>query len=137
MAEVFQLSSLFEDAYWQSICVSRSSVYQRAFRELQSKGGDTSSLSSAAWRVIQRRKSGLFLEGHSRRSSGTMEGQRHKLQQGKFRLNIRKKFFTVRAVKKNGTGFPERLWDLHPWRCSNFNWLGPEQLAVTLKSALL
>lgn len=95
------------------------------------KAGGHLTLSSAAWRVIQRRKSGLFLERHSRISRHTMKGQRHKLQQGKFGLNIRKKSFTVRAVKdwhrlpREAVGSPSlemfKFQLVGPWAaCCNF-----------------
>lgn len=124
MAEVFQLSSLFEDAGWESTYVS---AFQRPsrFRELQSKGRTPHSVV----RVDREGKSGFFSEGHNKSLKSTMKGQR----QWRFKLKIRKKFW---LWPKTGTGYPERLWDLHPWRCPKFNWQGLEQPAVTLKLAL-
>lgn len=40
-------------------------------------------------------------------------------------FDIRKKFFTVRvAFWDIGTGFPEKLWISHLWRCSRPGWMG-------------
>ena len=41
-----------------------------------------------------------------------------------FRLHVRGKFFTERAVKC-WHSCPDRLWMLHPWRCSRPGWMGP------------
>jgi len=34
-------------------------------------------------------------------------------------------------VVKHWSKCPEKLWDLQPWRFSNFDWRGPEQPVVT------
>ena len=45
-------------------------------------------------------------------------GNRHKLKHRRFPLNLREHFFT----RSTSTGFPERLWSLHPWRYSKPVW---------------
>jgi len=42
-----------------------------------------------------------------------------KLKEGRFRLLIRKKFFTMRVVKH----CPEKLWMPPPWKCSRPGWM--------------
>ena len=46
-----------------------------------------------------------------------------KLKEGRFRLDVRGKFFTVRVVRC--WNCPERLWMPYPWRCSRPGWMGP------------
>ena len=52
-----------------------------------------------------------------------MRGNSFKLKEGRFRFDIRKKFFTVRVVR-HWTGCSEKLWMPHPWQCSRPGWMG-------------
>jgi len=45
-----------------------------------------------------------------------------KLYQGRFRLDMKKNFFTER-VSGIGTGCPGQWWSHHPWRCSKNVWM--------------
>ena len=52
----------------------------------------------------------------TRIDNGRTRGKGLKLKEGRFRLDIRVKFFTVRAVRC-WNSCPGRLWMPHPWRC--------------------
>ena len=62
-------------------------------------------------------KRGLQKEGESTSYSGSDRTTRDgfKFKEGRVRLDVGGKFFT---------GCSERLWVLHPWRCSRPGWMG-------------
>lgn len=45
------------------------------------------------------------------------------MEESRFRLDIRKRFFTIRWG--NRTGCPKKLWVLQPSKCSKSGWVGP------------
>ena len=47
-----------------------------------------------------------------------------KLKEGRFRLDVRGKFFTMKVVRYWNSCL-ERLWMSCPWRCSRPGWMGP------------
>jgi len=49
-------------------------------------------------------------------------GQGVLLREDRFRLDIRKKFFTMRVLK-HWMGCPERQWMPHPWKHSKSSWM--------------
>ena len=50
-------------------------------------------------------------------------GNGFKLKEGRFRLDVRKRFYTLRMMR-TGTGCPERWWMSCPWRHSKSGWKG-------------
>ncbi|GAB0188207.1 hypothetical protein GRJ2_001286000 [Grus japonensis] len=72
----------------------------------------------AAFQYLKRtyRKAG---EGpFMRECSDRTRGSGFKLKEGRFRLDIKKKFFTVEMKYYTGTGCPQKLWMPPPWKCS-------------------
>ena len=62
----------------------------------------------------------LFERGDNSRT----RGNGLKLKEGRFSLDIRGKFFSMRVVRC-WNSCPEKLWLPHPWRCSRPGWMGP------------
>lgn len=60
----------------------------------------------------------LFLEVHN----NSMKGNGPKSQDRKIWLETWKKLVTTRVEK----AYPDRLWNLHPQKCSKFKWSGPK-----------
>jgi len=62
--------------------------------------------------AYKQERSQLFVRVENRRT----RGNGFKLKKGRFRLDIRGKFFTMRVVRC-WNSCPERLWMLCAWRC--------------------
>ena len=85
-------------------------------------------LQAVVWRQVQEPaiKRGYRKEGDrlfSRVCCDSTRGNGFKLKGGRFSLDIRKKFLTIRAMR-TGTGCPERWWMPHTWRQPRSGWTG-------------
>jgi len=72
-------------------------------------------LKGAYWKAGE----GLFI----RTCSNKTTRNDFKQEEGRLRLDIRKKFLTVRVVR-HWTRFPEKLWMPPPWKHSRPGWMG-------------
>ena len=67
---------------------------------------------------------GAYKKGAERLfTSDRRRGKGFKLKEGRFKLHIRNKHFTLRAVT-HWHRFPENLWMPHHWKCSRPGWGG-------------
>ena len=62
----------------------------------------------------------LFTQSDSDRTGG--DDNCFNLKEGRFKLGISRKLFTLGMVRHRHC-CPEKLWMLHPWRCSRPGWM--------------
>ena len=58
-----------------------------------------------------------------RECSDRTKSKSFKLKEGRFGLDVRRKFF-IQRVERPWHCCPEKLWVPHPWRCSRPRWMG-------------
>ena len=68
---------------------------------------------------LQESRGGTFIKAHN----NSMRGNGLKLEEGRFRLDIRKKLFTVKMVR-HWNRLPSGAVNTLPWRCSRPCWVG-------------
>jgi len=85
---------------------------------------ETSLQSPSTWRELTGRRGDQLI---SIRPCEKTRGNGFELEEGRFRLGVRKKFFTQRVVRHWHTVYPEKLWMLHLWRHSRPGSMGPGQ----------
>jgi len=78
---------------------------------------------AAAFQYLKRPASKLQRDFFTRAGCDRTRGSGFKLKEGRFRLDIRKKFFTMRVVRpchrlQRSCGCPP------PWKCSRPGWMG-------------
>lgn len=77
--------------------------------------------------TTERQSTGKAEPDPSRRHTGVGQhtmagcGNRHKLGDGKFLLDVRKRSFTVRLIER-WNRCPEKPQSLHPWRYTDLTW---------------
>ncbi|KAK4832652.1 hypothetical protein QYF61_024680 [Mycteria americana] len=100
--------------------------YEERMRELGLFSLEKSRLQGDLTAVIQYLKGASKKAGDrlfNRACSNRTRGDGFKLKKGRFRLDIRKKVFTMR-VAKHWNRLPREVVDAHPWKHSRSSWTG-------------